>query len=358
MKKLTLRLIIPIAFIIFLIKGIVYYNGDDYQYDWDYSIENKTGLVAQKFKTDHKLRGLSLYGLGRTKDYQLQDIIKSNVEWIAVHPYFYQESETLTTISSPQEVGQMSQKDSLFLSEINRAKKSGFAVMLKPHLWVGDGWRSNIHFEKKEQWLVWFDSYKKQMLYYAEMAEKTNVQLLCIGTELKSSIKNLSEEWLQFVKEIKEVYSGQLTYAANWNDPILEMNPDFWKELDYVGIQGYYPLTKTINPKLEDILKGWEKHLITLDHISKTFNKPILFTEIGYRPDTEATIKPWEWNAIFWSPLTTKVSTKTQKLAFEAFFQSLWNKEWFAGSFIWQWRSYDFGIQGKPAQNVMTKWYK
>ncbi|MBL4667677.1 MAG: hypothetical protein JKY30_00225 [Flavobacteriales bacterium] len=352
-----IQIIVPTIIVGAILKGIIFYNAsDEYQYYWNYEIENKKGYVSQRMETDNKIRGLSLYQLGRLKNLQLEEVIKSNVEWLAVHPYFYQSNETSLDISNPKRIRYGAQKDSVLINEIIKAKYKGFSVMLKPHLWLQEGWRSNIHFETKEEWGKWFIEYKKQMLYYAILAEETNIELLCIGTELRSSIENLPEEWLLFIREIKKVYSGKLTYAANWNDPIFEMNTQFWQELDFIGIQGYFPLTTTINPQLEEIIKGWEKPLKTLERITSKFNRPILFTEIGYRADSKATVKPWEWYSI-WSPLTTKVSTESQVLAYEAFFQSIWDKKWFAGSFIWQWNSFDFGIRGKPAQNIITKWY-
>ena len=336
---------------------ISYNDSDDFQYLWDHEVENKGAYAIQKFQSDHKFRGISLYQLGRNRNLQLNEIIKSNVEWLAVHPYFSQPHESSATVSIIEDVGKWSSKDSMFISEINQAREKGFSVMLKPHLWLSEGWRSDIHFDTEEEWLRWFTAYKNQLLHYALLAEEAGAELFCIGTELRSSVERLPEQWIQFILELKTVYTGRLTYAANWNDPILEMDMRFWQELDFIGIQGYYPVSETSNPELKDIVAGWKKHIVTLEEISRKYGRPILFTEIGYRADKDATVQPWEWYAP-WSPLTTKKSTEAQLLAYEGFFQSLWDKEWFVGSFIWQWRSFDFGIQGKPAQNIMTKWYK
>jgi len=140
----------------------------------------------------------------------------------------------------------------------------------------------------------------------------------------------------------------------------------FWEELDYIGIQAYYPLTTNENPSLEEIKKGWDVHIEKLKAAAQVYSKPILFTEIGYRSDASATIKPWEWGSAM-SILTEKKSDKTQQLAFEAMFQKLWDEPWFAGCYIWQWHtgttaenvtnSVDFTPRFKPAENTITKWY-
>ena len=55
-----------------------------------------------------------------------------------------------------------------------------------------------------------------------------------------------------------------------------------------------------------------------------------------------------------------------QANSYEAAYRTFWNLEWFDGMFWWLWRtdpwdghSSDSGFSpvGKPAENVMTKWY-
>lgn len=53
--------------------------------------------------------------------------------------------------------------------------------------------------------------------------------------------------------------------------------------------------------------------------------------------------------------------------AYEALFQKLWFKEWFAGIYIWRWnnrstpdyaaKSLNFSPLFKPAENVIAKWF-
>lgn len=359
LKRIALRFLLPLGLIVFGIKGIVNYNqSEDFNYTWDYSVERTEDKVSDQFDADGKLRGLSAYALGRDRQIRLNNLVKSNVEWIAVHPYMSQLAETShDQMSQPDKVGQWSKRDSAFIEEIGKAKAKNFRIMLKPHLWVNEGWRANIHFDSKEDWKIWFASYKANMLHYAHMAELTGVELFCIGTELRSSIKEQGNEWLKLIHEIREIYSGKLTYASNWDDVALYTDSEFWKALDYIGIQAYYPLTDHEYPDLDAIKLGWGQHIKELEIIYQAHHKPILFTELGYRADARATVEPWAWDS-FLSPLLKKKSEETQLLAYEAFFQEVWSQPWLAGVFIWQWSdSQDFAIRGKPAQNTMAKWY-
>lgn len=352
-----MRLILPVFVVFYGLKFIVDYNNkEDFKYNWNSSIENTSKISKNRFLKDDKIRGMNVYSIGRRRNRKntVDELIKNNIEWVSVLPYFYQETENSKKINAPDTVGIWSKRDSTLIKGINNLQKKELYIMLKPHLWMNSGWRSNINFNDKNDWNAWFEDYRKNMIHYAKMAQKTNVDLFCIGTELRSSLKEIPEKWLSLIKEIKTIYKGKLTYAANWDDD-LEF-ASFWTEMDYIGIQGYYPLTKNKSPTLEEIKKGWDKHLIKLRSISEKFNKKILFTELGYRADASATIQPWAWGSFF-ERLYLKKSDKTQLLAYQALYEKTWDKPWFAGTFPWEWNSSDFPVYGKPAQNIIAIWY-
>lgn len=350
-----LKLILPIILITYTIKLIVRNNNnEDFIYEWNYSVENKSGKSNQRYLKDSKIRGMNVYQIGRRKTIDIENLIKTNIEWVAVIPYFYQKDEKTKRIDAPDSLGVWSRRDSAFIRDIHKLHDKDLAVMIKPHLWMSSGWRSNINFETKNDWNNWFLDYRKNMIHYAIMAQKTNAELFCIGTELRSSLKEAPERWLALIKEIKSIYKGKLTYAANWDDPFEFI--EFWNELDYIGVQAYYPLTKNSSPNLKEIKDGWGKHIVSLKSLSKKYNKPILFTEIGYRNDINATKNPWEWGSIF-KRLYKKKSDRTQQLAYQALFEKLWDEDWFAGLFPWEWTSSDFPIYKKPSQNTITIWY-
>lgn len=354
-KHFILRLVLPVFIIYFGLKYIIESNANEgFKYDWNYAIENKTDTIQGLYSLDGKHRGMTVYDFGRRNTTNVDELIKNNVEWVVVLPYFYQKDEQTNSIQNTKEVGVWSHRDSMFMESIDQLHDNNIRIHLKPHLWMSSGWRSNINFENNEDWDIWFESYRKTILHFATMAEKTQTELFCIGTELRSSIKAQPEKWKLLIQEIKGIYSGKLTYAANWDDPLDLI--DFWNELDYIGVQAYFPLTENTNPELSQIQEGWKRHKEALKSLSDQYQKKILFTEVGYRPDAAATKTPWAWGSAF-GPLFKKKSDRTQYLAYEALFEELWNEPWFAGSYVWQWNNSDFEIKGKPAQNSIAKWY-
>ncbi|WP_299681192.1 hypothetical protein [uncultured Dokdonia sp.] len=366
LKRFSFSLVIPIFVIYISIKGMISLNSAEFfNYTWDYSIENTSQKATNLYAIDGKHRGMSVFWSYDKEDVQkaTKDIIKDNIEWVTVIPFIDQQDETTNRIGGTVTPGVWSRRDSVTMKHISRLQERDIRVHLKPHIWLRDGWRSNIELSQ-EDWEIWFKSYEERMLQYARIATKMEVPLFCIGTELRTAIQHQPEAWLPFIKEIKKIYSGKLTYASNWDDPIEDI--PFWKELDYIGVQAYFPLTTQEEPDLETIKAGWDAHITALKNASEQYEMPILFTEIGYRSDATATIAPWEWGALT-GALTQKKSDKTQQLAYEAMFQKLWDEPWFAGCYIWQWHTrttakgastnVDFTPRFKPAENTITKWY-
>lgn len=366
-KQLFYRLITPVLFIFLTFKTLVFANSNEnYNFQWDDTLMNSDLVPSDFYEVDQMHRGMSVFGWrSEQNEASIDSLIKANVEWVAVIPFIDQEDETSKTVRRPiDKDAEWTSRDSSFINTIQTIHDKGLHVQLKPHLWTFSGWRANLTLATDEEWNAWFDSYEAYMLYYARMAELTNSELFCIGTELKTSIKKQPQRWKRLIGEIRSIYSGKLTYAANWHDEYEYI--EFWDDLDYIGIQAYFPLTKNKNPDLETIEKGWKRHLIKLEKLYQTYQKPILFTEVGYKSDASATIKPWEWDS-FLSVLSERKSDRTQQLAYEALFKQLWHKEWFAGMYLWQWdnrstredapTNLDFSPRFKPAENTIAKWY-
>ena len=50
------------------------------------------------------------------------------------------------------------------------------------------------------------------MIYYAELAEETGCEMLCIGCEM-SGTERKETHWRALIAKIREVYHGKLVYV-------------------------------------------------------------------------------------------------------------------------------------------------
>lgn len=242
----------------------------------------------------------------------------------------------------------------------NEFKKSNVKIMVKPQIWVSRGiYTGFIEMDSEEDWKILEESYEKFILDYADIAQKMNVEILCIGTELEKFVAKRPKYWNQLIRKIKNIYKGKLTYAANWDE--FKRVP-FWKQLDYIGVDAYFPLSDKKTPTVSDFENGWKKHKQEIVRIQREVNKPILFTEYGYRSIDFNGKKPWESNRV-----TGSVNHEAQKNATQAIHNQFWKEEWFAGGFIWKWfhnhkdvggeNNNRFTPQNKPAEALIRELY-
>ena len=62
-------------------------------------------------------------------------------------------------------------------------------------------------------------------------------------------------------------------------------------------MDAYYPLTDKEKTTVAGLTQGWQKHIQTLERLHRTWDRPILCTEIGYPSVEGANMRPWAINA-------------------------------------------------------------
>lgn len=288
----------------------------------------------------------------------MEQLAPLGVEWVGLATTFYQDKYDSCAIYP---IPYKTASDESIIFAIRKLHELKFKVMLKPHLDLVNPegkWRGEINFATPEQWRSWFEYYNEFILHYAKLAAQENVELLCIGTELTRATLSQPQAWRDLIKQIREVYKGQLTYAANWH---LEYNQiEFWNALDYAGIDAYFPLVCTDNPQVEELKSAWSDWLRELEAWQKRIKKPVIFVEVGYKSCGGATDEPWQHIAV------GNLDLQLQVNCYQALLETFWDKPWFYGVYWWYWGVHPkmggefnrgFTPQNKPAQETIREWY-
>ncbi len=236
---------------------------------------------------------------------------------------------------------------------IRQLKELGYKVMLKPHVWVaGDGWPGDFdptHKVATEQveleWSIWEESYRDYLLEMSRIAQDEAVEMFCIGTEYRKAVQKRSTYWKQLIREIREVYKGKLTYAANWDN---YLNVPFWEELDYIGIDAYFPLSEEKVPQVEDLVAAWLPIKTEIMKLADSCSKLILFTEYGYRSIAYTARGDWKNKEV------DEESEEAQSHAYNALYSSWWKEPAFAGGFLWKWHPADSAYRQRGAKGRFT----
>lgn len=287
----------------------------------------------------------------------LKKLVETGTEWVQIVVTCYQDKYDSKEIHP----GTNTPNDKSLRRAIEMAHAFGLKVLLKPHIDLIDNsgglWRADIGFQNQEDWRKWFEEYCEFLRHYARLAEDTKVELFCIGTEL-SFAAGQEDSWRRFIiPETKKIYSGKLTYAANWDD---YKNLRFWDELDYIGIDAYFPLSNKSVPGYGELENACIKWADEIEVWQKSLNKPILFTEIGFRSCEFSAARPWDYASY------SKVDAQLQADCYKAVLNVFCKREWFKGIYWWYWKdtvhagglnNRDYTPQNKPAQTIVTNWY-
>ena len=317
---------------------------------------------AQAYNQIQKQKGFS-YATWWSGEYSSPDadlavanLANTGTDWISLIVTQYQDDITSTTIYTTT----ATPTDADLIHAITYAHSLGMKVMLKPHVDLANDpshWRGEIgQGFGSLQWTSWFNSYIAFINHYAQLAQANNVEQFCIGTEL-STTEPRATSWRAVSTSVRNIYSGPITYAANWGS---ESSLTWWDALDFIGVDAYYPLTGKNDPTVAELDTGWLPYVTTLTNLATTLNKPIIFTEIGYRSQDGANKHPWDWQ------VGGTLDFQEQADAYQAAFESVFNQPWFAGFYWWSWDTDPF--QGgpcddgytpydKPAEAVLRAWY-
>lgn len=239
-------------------------------------------------------------------------------------------------------------------------RKQNIKIMIKPHIWIRHGeFTGFLDMKSEEDWIKFEETYTNFILEYADLAEEINAEIFCIGTELENFVTKRPDYWNSLITKIKTKYKGKLTYAANWDE--YKRTP-FWGKLDYIGIDAYFPVTDEQTPTLEKSLEGWKNHKTVIKSFSDKFQRPVLFTEYGYRSVDYSGKEPWKFDRTM-----TEVNLDAQVNLSKALYETFWNEDWFAGGFVWKWFiNYDtsggkennqYTPQNKPVEQVIKTYY-
>jgi hypothetical protein len=182
------------------------------------------------------------------------------------------------------------------------------------------------------------------------------VEIFAVGTELEGTTFDAwTKRWKQVIDKVKEVYKGKLIYCANWTE---YKEVPFWQDMDYIGIDAYFPLSSSDDPTKEDLVAAWTKVAAEIDAWLKEkglSDKGVILSEIGYTSSDGTSRQPW-------AAMSSKEDQDEQAACLDATFEVMSKNPWFRGYYLWQympqerWSPLGFTIDGKKAEDIVKGW--
>jgi hypothetical protein len=298
----------------------------------------------------------------------LDALAKVHANWLAVVPTQFASSIRNADFHATDQT----ESNANVAQAIAAAHARGMAAMLKPHIdSLDEKWRGDF---APEDFSAWFRNYKAMVLDYARLAAASGADMFSIGCEFDSLTgPAYRAQWLDIIAAVREVYDGPITYAGDW---IAAKDVSFWDKVDYIGIDAYNPLSDHPDPSVDELIAGWTQvprdrwaaanadNLSPVEfyhRLSITYDRPVIFTEIGYKSIAGATTMPGDWQR------QGVIALQEQANAYEAFF-AVWTRQssWMKGAFFWNWEPHphpeteahigwgDYTPQNKPAEASLS----
>lgn len=315
---------------------------------------------------------LTLHSKDPNFDYSpmLRELPDLGVNFVSVSIHVYQDhGDSLAPARHPTKTP----SDGTIRRVLKEARRLGLEIGILPIVLLSspkdNDWRGNLSppdargrlrgdpKKGSPDWKTWFRGYRAVVSHYARLAEECRASVFCVGSEL-SSTESQAAEWRQVVREVRQRFSGELTYSANWDhyDQV-----QIWPQLDFIGLSGYYELCETKSPSLLELVRKWKyvrTQILRWRKEAGLAETPILFTEIGYPSLDGCASKPWDYTQ------KTEADLREQALCYRAFVRTWNGRAELAGTVFYEWwgrgGSGDTGYtpRGKPALRVLREWYR
>jgi len=255
----------------------------------------------------------------------LAELRAMGVDWVSITPFGF--------LADPQatEIRRLRGESDERLSAVTaQAHAAGMRVLLKPHLWLrSPHWVGDVAQHDEAGWRAFFAAYEELVVHYARLGREAGVDALLVGNELQGTTHR-EADWRRLIAAARRDFAGPLGYGANYSEA--ERVP-FWDALDFIGVSAYFPLVEEAAPTQRRMVAAWQPILARLGDLSRSWDRRVVFTEIGYPAADWAAWRPWEL------PADAGSNPRLQADAYAAFLEAAWPQPWLGGAYWWKWFS-------------------
>jgi hypothetical protein len=289
----------------------------------------------------------------------LDELVRLGATWVSITPFGRIWSLSSVGIRADFEAPHSDNKAAV-ARMVAQAHARGLKVLIIPHLWVETGgWRGDLNPGSPERWQRYLGAFRAFVLDWASVAAHAGADAFSVGVECKSFSGRFGEFWSGLIVAARKRFPGLLTYSANWDevDGVL-----FWDQLDFIGINAFYPLAYQNGSSYRAYLDGAERARKLVSRTVSTLQLPVVFVEIGYTTRRDAAVEPWLWPD---DMADVVVDVDEQARALSAMFAAFLPEPWFGGFFIWRYYAdlddvsqedtWGFSPHGKPAEQVLSR---
>lgn len=143
-------------------------------------------------KSFGKINGMSFVAGNKTIDStHVKPMLKVGTDWVATIPFAYMSTESSSELQYDLEWQWIGERLEGTSQHVQKIHDQNLSVMIKPQIWIGHGtYTGKISMATEEEWLKLEENYTNYILDFIKIASDENVEMFCIGTELKQFVAN------------------------------------------------------------------------------------------------------------------------------------------------------------------------
>lgn len=243
-------------------------------------------------------------------------------------------------------------------------------------------WRSAPY--SPEFWNAWFAAYERYLLTQADIAARSNTDLLVIGDfKLRPALPGEPEapadaeaRWRALIGNVRTHYRGQIAFELLMGQGVWPNWPPFLDAVDVIRLFWWTPISTITNPtriELANTAGAWmDVHLVPL---YQRFQKPIHLSTAYYAADGAATqcLKDAQSQCLPYTAFNPESTNATvgqygldlaeQADIYTGLLTALQTRPWISGFSAYGYNPVvtledkSLSVRGKPAEAVLKLWY-
>jgi sugar phosphate isomerase/epimerase len=264
------------------------------------------------------------------------------------------------------------------LSEI---KEAGFNIILVPQICCQNPDSEEVYSE--EWWEAWFEEMNDYSTYFADIAEKYEVEYMALYDDLMwrspNAPSDISDRYREYIRNIREHYSGKLgidLMTGDYKSPGLlypsmeELKKFSPEEFDFFSISMWAGVTDKNEPTVEEMRSNFKKIFDTsLKPLYDKYQKPLIFISAAYASidgGMKGNTDVFDPDIQVYYPYSDKyeLDLAEQAEGFEALMQAVAETPYIIGVYPFSYwytplpLTKEFNIRGKPSEQIVASWYK
>jgi len=280
-------------------------------------------------------------------DSALGQVAGTGANWVAINLPLAQASGDAVSVGADPA---LTPTPAAIAHAVATAHQQHLRVMVRPIVVAADGTTRDSYAPSDPK--AWLESYEAALTPYLEVAKSGQVELFSVGTGFSGL--EASAPWPKLIADARKGFSGALTYgAAAAPGPAgggYQTVP-FWQQLDYIGVEAFFPLSSAARPRDTDLAAGWKAGVdgVTAWAKQNAAGKPVLFTAVGVPALAGAAVDPAHPSG------GAAPDPELQAAAARAFFSTMNGSFGIAGAFWYAWElraggpANPYGVQDQPA---------